>query len=217
MADLRWILLVLGTVVLLGIYIFSRYKVWPRDRGKDATPARQEPALEVGDRLASMQDANGGDPGMAALPPGTRTTGHDQKIITIRLMARTEAGIPGERLILALREAGMHHGEFGIFHRRDTDNESKTWYSVASLVEPGSFDLTRLKTDHYPGVSIFLVVPGPADEVVAFDDMLKTARRLAQQLDGELLDEQGSNLSVQRERYLREELIRYQHRAPDVS
>jgi cell division protein ZipA len=216
-AELRWILLILGAVVLLGIYIFSRYKIWPRDRGRDETPARQEPAIEVGDPPASVQDSNGGDRGLAALPPGTRATGPDQKIITIRLMARTEAGIPGERLILALREAGMSHGEFGIFHRRDTDDESKTWYSVASLVEPGSFDLTRLKTDCYPGISIFLVLPGPADEIVAFDDMLKTARRLAQQLDGELLDEQGSNLSVQRERYLREELIQHQHRVPDVS
>lgn len=217
MAELRWILLALGTVVLIGIYIFSRYKLWPRERGKDETRGRQEPTLEAGDRPASIQEANAGDGDMASLSPETRTAGRDQKIITIRLMAGTEAGIPGERLILALREAGMSHGEFGIFHRRDTDDESKTWYSVASLVEPGAFDLTRLKTDRYPGVSIFLVLPGPVDDVVAFDEMLKTARSLAQQLDGELLDEQGSNLSVQRERYLREELIRYQHRAPGES
>ena len=36
------------------------------------------------------------------------------------------------------------------------------------------------------------------------------SKRVAQTLDGELLDESGSTLSVQRERYLREEIIQYQ-------
>ena len=41
--------------------------------------------------------------------------------------------------------------------------------------------------------------------------MMTAARALAQSLDGELLDESGSTLSIQRERYLREEIIQYQH------
>jgi len=46
--------------------------------------------------------------------------------------------------------------------------------------------------------------------VEAFDLMMAAARALAQTLGGELLDESGSTLSVQRERYLREEIIQYQ-------
>jgi cell division protein ZipA len=83
---------------------------------------------------------------------------------------------------------------------------------VASLVEPGSFDLTRMRSERFPGVSLFLELPGDGDGVTAFDDMLSTAHSLAQTLDGELLDETGSRLSVQRERYLREEVIQYQHK-----
>jgi FtsZ-interacting cell division protein ZipA len=41
--------------------------------------------------------------------------------------------------------------------------------------------------------------------------MMQAARALAQTLDGELLDESGSTLSIQRERYLREEIIQFQH------
>jgi FtsZ-interacting cell division protein ZipA len=41
--------------------------------------------------------------------------------------------------------------------------------------------------------------------------MLAAARALKQSLDAELLDESGSSLSIQRERYLREEIIRFQH------
>ena len=41
--------------------------------------------------------------------------------------------------------------------------------------------------------------------------MMTAARALSQSLDGELLDESGSTLSIQRERYLREEIIQFQH------
>ena len=48
--------------------------------------------------------------------------------------------------------------------------------------------------------------------MAAFDLMVATARALAAGLRGDLVDEQGSTLSIQRERYLREEVIQFQHR-----
>ena len=131
------------------------------------------------------------------------------KIVAIRLMCRSNSGFPAEDLILRMRDLGLRHGEFGIFHGGANDAGSD--YSVASLVEPGSFDLTRIKKESYPGVSIFMRLPGNRDGVEIFDDMLATCRSLAKQLDGELLDEQGSSLSIQRERYLREEVIQFEH------
>ena len=78
-------------------------------------------------------------------------------------------------------------------------------------MEPGSFDLANVKEQEIPGISLFMVLPGPVDGVEAFDMMMEAARALAQALDAELLDESGSTLSIQRERYLREEIIQYQH------
>ena len=80
-----------------------------------------------------------------------------------------------------------------------------------SSVEPGSFDLANIKEQEIPGISLFLVLPGPVDGVEAFDLMIVAARTLAQSLGAELLDESGSTLSIQRERYIREEIIQYQH------
>ena len=85
-------------------------------------------------------------------------------------------------------------------------------FSVASLTEPGSFDLSRVRNDFFPGVSLFMGLPGPVEGVAAFDLMVATARALAVGLNGDLVDEQGSTLSIQRERYLREEVIQFQHR-----
>ena len=41
--------------------------------------------------------------------------------------------------------------------------------------------------------------------------MMEAARTLAKSLDGELLDESGSTLSIQRERYMREEIVQFTH------
>ncbi len=134
-----------------------------------------------------------------------------QKIVTVRIVAREKKSFPGDELILSMRGIGLRHGKFGIFHRYDGNDESKTVFSAASLVEPGSFDLQNIKGQGIPGISLFLVLPGPVDSVEGFDMMLATARALTQSLNGELLDESGSTLSIQRERYLREEIIQFQH------
>ena len=104
----------------------------------------------------------------------------------------------------------MRHGKFGIFHRYDGSDENRVIFSAASLVEPGSFDLTNLKAQAIPGISLFMVLPGPIDGTQAFDLMMVASRALTQSLNAELLDESGSTLSIQRERYLREEIIEYQ-------
>ena len=61
------------------------------------------------------------------------------------------------------------------------------------------------------GLSVFLILPGHGDPVARFDAMVELARSLADDLDGVLLDERGSSWSIQRERYVREEIIRYRH------
>ena len=105
----------------------------------------------------------------------------------------------------------MRHGKFGIFHRVEGTDDDNIVFSVASLIEPGTFDLTNIRQQELPGVTMFMILLGPKDGTEAFDEMVETARTLAETLDGELLDEAGSSLSIQRERFLREEIIQYQH------
>jgi len=56
-----------------------------------------------------------------------------------------------------------------------------------------------------------MVRPSLIEGTEAFDLMMEAARTLSQSLQAELLDESGSTLSVQRERYLREEVIQFEH------
>ena len=61
-------------------------------------------------------------------------------------------------------------------------------------------------------MTFFMILPGAGDPVRRFDRMVDSARSLAQSLDARILDEQGSSWSIQRERFVREELIEYRHR-----
>lgn len=216
MAELRWLLLVVGLATIAGIYLYTRFK--PRlDRGLQALTARREPTFgvdtdsEFDDAEISVPDVPVSATPIATPEPKPEPVPEATKIIAIRLLARTGQGFPADKLILTMRELGLKHGEFGIFHRSSDADDADSEFSVASLVEPGSFDLARVKADSYPGVSIFMRLPGARDGVEIFDDMLQTSRSLARRLNGELLDEQGSSLSVQRERYLREEVIQFEH------
>lgn len=215
MDGLRWLLLLFGLVVVAGVYWYSR-----RQRGQpepaastaDSQP-RVEPSFEglaadtpddnetdsVSDDESEICDAD--EPVVAA----------EQKIVTLRVIAPANSMFRGDELALSLRGIGMRHGQFGIFHRHEGNDEDKVIFSAASLVEPGSFDLTNLKEQEIPGISLFMVLPGPIEGAQAFDLMMIAARALAQTLQAELLDESGSTLSIQRERYMREEIIQFEH------
>ena len=59
---------------------------------------------------------------------------------------------------------------------------------------------------------------GPSDEPIPRDTLLEWVAGVAgiyclltDRVDAELLDESGSTLSIQRERYMREEVIQFQH------
>lgn len=213
MDGLRWLLLLFGLLVIVGVYFYSRREKPDPDRKKEVASDRIEPTLEDDAGLPLESDAGlSPEPEVAqqpedSLPPDDQ---RPQKIVTLRLVGHNKQPFQGDELILSMRGIGLRHGKFGIFHRYDGNDENRTIFSAASLVEPGSFDLANIKDQQIPGISLFLVLPGPVDGVEAFDLMMAAARALAQTLDGELLDESGSTLSVQRERYLREEIIQYQ-------
>ena len=220
MEDFRWILLIFGVLTIVGIYFFSRQA--EKSSVKKDKDNRIEPVLENNkeedgllpdsDLDTQMKISINHDPKNNDISIAENKTNKDApqtKIVTIRIVARDKTQFLGDELVLSLRGIGLKHGKFGIFHHLD-DNENII-FSVASLVEPGSFDMQNIKKQEIPGISLFLVLSGSFDCIEAFDMMLNTARALANTLKGELLDETGSTLSIQRERYLREEIIQFQH------
>jgi cell division protein ZipA len=211
MDGLRWLLLLCGVLVIAGVYLYSR-----RERAKSDSGAETNSNRVAAPRESPVEpfigDAGVDEDGAAAVEAAPQSASSTrQKIVTLRVVARHKGAFRGDELILSLRGVGMRSGKFGIYHRYDGNDEDKTIFSAASLVEPGSFDLANIKEQAIPGISIFLVLPGPIDGTEAFDLMMQAARAIAKTMDGELLDESGCTLSIQRERYMREEIIQFQH------
>jgi cell division protein ZipA len=209
MDGLRWLLLVAGVLVIAGVYWYSR-RERPEHTQKPDSDRRVEPTLagdaDVGPgELPALDEVDDAEPREEEQPD------QPQKIVTLRIVARDRGAFPGDELILSLRGIGMRHGKFGIFHRLDGSDNDRSIFCAASLVEPGSFDLPNIKDQQIPGISLFLILPGPIDAVEGFDMMMTAARTLAQSLSADLLDESGSTLSIQRERFMREEIIQFQH------
>lgn len=132
-----------------------------------------------------------------------------QRIVALRLVAAGDMW-GGAQLRDALEAEGLSYGPYSIFHREREDGKSLLY--VASMMEPGSFDLDRMDDTAFPGISLFGVVPGPLDAPATFDLVLAVGRGLAERLKGQLQDEQGSSLTAQRILNLREELVHFEHR-----
>lgn len=213
MDGLRWLLLGFGLFVVAGVYLYTRYQRGRTETQEESgfTGERVEPSLgELG--AADEAEAVAIDADSDAVAQlNDDAPDLPQKIVTLRVIARNNGAFAGDELVLSLRGIGMRHGKFGIFHRFEGNEDGKVIFSAASLVEPGSFDLENIKEQEIPGISLFMVLPGPIDGADAFDMMIAASRALSQSLGAELLDESGSTLSIQRERYLREEIIQYQH------
>ena len=70
-----------------------------------------------------------------------------------------------------------------------------------------------------PAIAFFLTLPAPVSALDAWETLLPTAQRMAELLDGVLLDESRNALGRQRIQYLRDELRAWdrQHEAPPPS
>jgi len=129
---------------------------------------------------------------------------HQRRILALRLVARQRERFAGRSLRQALAAEGFLLGQFAIFHK--PDDERRAVLSAASLTRPGTFDMETMDSQHYGGLSLFAVLPGPKSPPQAFDELVFAARNLNERLDGVLQDEQGTPLTPARIAQLREQL-----------
>jgi len=122
----------------------------------------------------------------------------DPLVVVINVHAKNNLGFSGVEIKKLLEACGLDHGDMSIFHRHEQDDLlSPVQFSVANAIEPGYFDPNTLETISTPGVSFFMSLPGPKDYAKAFEYMLETAQCFANNLQGDLKDEQLSILTSQ--------------------
>jgi len=118
------------------------------------------------------------------------------EVIVINVLARNGAKFGGSELMEALLRNGLKFGDMNIFHRVQPASK-EVQFSVASAVEPGTFDLSAMETFRTPGISFFMRMPGPDSPLDVFEDMLAVTRDVAASLGADLKDEQLSVMTSQ--------------------
>lgn len=134
-----------------------------------------------------------------------------QDVIALHVVAR-EHLFSGEDLLRSILAYGLRFGEMAIFHRHEQPTgQGRILFSMAKAVEPGTFDLEAMTGEDIPGVSFFLSLPG-INSIHAYDIMVDTVKRLATELNGEILDEQQQVLTRQLIEHYRERVQEFERR-----
>ena len=118
----------------------------------------------------------------------------DEEVIILSLMAPEGEPYNGMQLLDAMEQCGLNHGEMGIFHYPDLDT-NQPLFSVANVLEPGSFDMETIGELETPGLALFMQLPAPIDGEKALLTFVQQAKRLKEQLGGRLTDRQRRELS----------------------
>ena len=210
MSELRWILLGLGVLFCLGLWWWeTRRRGQAMNKTSDALREFDEPSWsapppvtgrsrveptfgDVGDE-PSFDGTEAGEPfgepfdtdepELDAEPDAPRAPA--DRIVSMRLFCAPDAPFEGRALVDALMAEGMEHGQFSIFHRHADDG--RRLFSVASLLEPGSFDLDTIDGMPFKGIVFFAVQKEAGEDGLA--EMRRTAQAMAGRLNGNLTAE----------------------------
>ena len=235
-STLRWIIIVIGILVLGSIFLFGHpdKKRRPRAsrRQEKRSAQRREPTLNGTDKAGDPEAAdgefgtteNGGgkEIGQGELEIGGVQTESakepaaprkpsappPEKIVSLFLVARDNHIINGAELLQAAINTGMEFGEMSIFHRI-VEGVDKPVFSLANAAKPGNFSRDEWNTFETGGVVLFMTLPGPAYALDAWDSMLATAKRIGEILNAELMDDEHKHFTRQKEARIREEMRTY--------
>lgn len=187
--------------------------------------SRQEPTL--GEQLAdSWGQAPAqqeelelhGSPSQSDL--GKRVSEQFDRIVSLYVAAKAGNKLRGQDIVVAAEKAGLTFGHMEVFHRLvDGKPELGPIFSVANIIKPGSFEMARIAEIETPAIAFFLTLPAPVPALDAWETMEPAAQRMADLLDGVVLDEERNALGRQRIQHIRDELRAYdrQHAAPPLS
>lgn len=118
----------------------------------------------------------------------------------------------GERLLKCALSFGLRFGEMSMFHRHEHPNgHGDVLFSMARADDVGAFDLEAMTGEFIPGLTLFMALPSP-QPALAYDMMVDTARRIAAELHGEVLDQSQNPLNRQLVEHYREDVLEYTRR-----
>jgi cell division protein ZipA len=124
------------------------------------------------------------------------------QIIILSVVMPANQQIFGAALLPSLLTLGLKYGEMNVFHRHeDNAGNGRVTFSLANIMNPGSFDLDSMETFATRGVSLFMTLPNTGDPFKVFEQMLNAAKQLATEFKAQVIDDKRNVMTKQTEQH----------------
>ena len=244
--TLRLLLAAIGALVILGVYLWGRYKLKMLDFVNQSgeydelepeeeappfddvsTPAKvgfysKGPVRKEGNPPVTFEELDSFDepdevkPPVAVAkpkPPVAEPVRKEQPRteplgapFLIQISVVSEGGcFNGLQLRDTLDDLRLIYGDMGIYHRYDREYRVPL-FSIASLMEPGTFPIKDMENFECPGMVLFFQPPQVDDPLEVFDDLVATCHELAMRLGGVEWDEKRQPLTLDKIAQMRSRL-----------
>jgi len=126
----------------------------------------------------------------------------DPEVIVISVVMPEGHEISGAALLPILLTLGLRFGDMDIFHRhQDNAGNGKVTFSIANMMNPGTFDLDEIESFSTQGVTLFMTLPNAGDPFEVFEQMMSAAKQLSMEFKAQLLDDKRSVMTKQTEQH----------------
>ena len=162
---------------------------------------------DIADAPRSQQSTFRHQPSLLDKQESNAVQQEEKKLVILHVVARRPNRFEGRDIVTITKKLGLEYDDMKIFHKNiERFSGKKALYSIVNIVEPGTFDLDTIDEFKTPGLGFVMNLPGPEEGLKAFNIMLEAAKKFADELNGDLLDDARNRLSSQTIAHLQEEV-----------
>lgn len=221
MESLRWILLAAGIAFVIVIYLLGRSRHRRNhtmaDDLDDELPAftarslddldegvgevriisRAEPDMseDLAEEFNAADDDYPAEKSNTETAPENKTDGNNiqNDIVVLYILAKPGRTLVGSQINSSAQAMGLRFGEMNVFHYK---SDGRNVFSLANMLEPGSFDANTIHDLNTTGLTVFMQISGddPLDDLT---EMLQRSYQLAGLLDARLCNHRREPLTEQ--------------------
>lgn len=133
------------------------------------------------------------------------------EVLIIHVSMPDNQTISGASLLPMLISMGFKFGEMDIFHRhQDTAGTGPVLFSLASMFNPGTFDIDNMEQISTKGLSLFMTLPCHGEALQNFNMMHNAAKKVSEEFGAQILDSKRSAMTVQTVRHYVEKIREFE-------